>query len=270
MGGVSNLNKAFAPSYDRDSNGYVIFPRDASYRKTLFPRLKLDEHPAKANIFLVQACIDYVSEPGETVMDVMSGTGTIMTGALIGRRIVCVEIEEFYQNIITMNLEDLDKYSPGSKGMVTIIPGDCAVVLPIPVDHIIFSPPYSNILKKKTVDKWSSEHSMGGTGHYSKSSQNVGNLNDFLYSEKMNLIYKKCYESLHKGGTLTIIIKDHMESGSRIYLSRKAKELCEKIGFDAFSWHRWIPPGSSYVGIRRSRGEQVVDEEEIITMIRNK
>lgn len=260
--------RQFAPEYERDEQGFIKFPRDANYRKQLFPRLKLEEHPAKANIYLVQACIEYVSEPGQTVCDIMAGTGTIMTAALIGRRVICLEIEDFYQQILEQCLEDIDKYAPGIKDMITIIPGDCFVVLPIPLDHIIFSPPYSSIFKVKKTDKFQKETQMGGLEHYSRNPMNVGNLNDFLYNQRMERIYEKCYQSLPAGGTLTIIIKDHIEQTKRVHLSRKAKQICEKIGFEPVSWHRWLPPGSSFVGIRKSKGLEYVAEEEVITLRR--
>ena len=260
--------KQFAPEYERDEQGFILFPRDSSYRKQLFPRLKLDEHPAKANIYMVQAIVDYVSSENQTVCDIMAGTGTIMTAALIGRRVICLEIEEFYQQILEQNLADIDKYVPGISDMITIIPGDCFVVLPIPLDHIIFSPPYSSIFKVKKTDKFQIETQMGGLEHYSKNPMNVGNLNDFLYNERMGQIYKKCYETLPIGGTLTIIIKDHIEQTKRVYLSRRAKQMCEKIGFEPVSWHRWKPPGSSFIGIRKSKGLDYIAEEEIITLRR--
>ena len=61
------LSNAFAPEYPRNSDELILFPRDSDYRKELFPLLKLDEHPAKANIYLVQAIVEFVSEPEETI-----------------------------------------------------------------------------------------------------------------------------------------------------------------------------------------------------------
>jgi len=262
------MTKSFAPDYLRNENGLILFPRDSDYRKILFPRLILADHVAKANIYLVQACVEYISESGQIVMDIMSGTGTIMTAALIGRRVVCVEIEQEYQDILHMNLEDLNRYSPGIADMVTIVPGDCFVVLPLPVDHIVFSPPYASILRSKNPNKFAQESGMGKIATYSKSSQNVGNLSDFLYTQRMEQIYTKCFQSLQSGGTLTIIIKDHMENGKRVKLGLRAKQSCEQIGFESVAWHRWLPPGSSFVGIRKARGETVVLEEDIIIMRR--
>jgi hypothetical protein len=106
--------------------------------------------------------------------------------------------------------------------------------------------------------------------HNSKEGINVGELSDFMFNQRMELIYKKCYDSLPVGGTITILIKDHMKDAQRVKLSLFAKQQCERVGFEGVAWHRWLPPGSSYVGIRKARGEEVVLEEEIIVMRRPK
>jgi hypothetical protein len=108
------IKETFAPDYPRNETGLVLFPRDDRYRKELFPNFDITLHPAKANIYLVTECVKYVSEQEETVMDVMSGTGTIMVGALIGRRVICVEIGELYQGIIQQNIESMERMAPGS------------------------------------------------------------------------------------------------------------------------------------------------------------
>ena len=268
------IKDKFAPDFERNSEGLVLFPRDDKYRKELWPNFDITLHPAKANIYLVTECIRYVSEVGETVMDIMSGTGTIMVGALLGRRVICIEIGDLFQGIIQQNILDLEKREPGSGSMVTLIPGDCNLVLPIPADHIIFSPPYSSILKATHRSQFDRDtKSMMGVLNYSHNANqgvNVGELSDFLFHQQMDKIYRKCYQSLPVGGTITIIVKDHIVGGQRVSLSLKTKQQCEAIGFEPIAWHRWLPPGFSYVGIRKARGEEVVLEEEIIVLRRPK
>ena len=265
------MARAFASEYPRNDAGLILFPRDSQYRKELFPKLNLDAHPAKANIYLVQAIIEYVSESDEdTILDIMAGTGTIMVAALVNRRVICIEIEKKYCNILEQGVASLEEIAPGISDMITIIPGDCSKILPIPADHIIFSPPYSNILKKSTqfLDRLSRETLGAGLQDYSRHPDNVGNLNEFLYHQRMELIYKRCYASLPPGGTLTIIIKDHIENKVRVKLGERAKNDCEKIGFKLSDWFRWLPPGTIYSSFMRARGDLVVDEEEIIILRR--
>jgi len=261
--------KEFASEYPRNEEGLILFPRDSDYRKELFPLLKLDEHPAKANIYLVQAIVEYVSEPEETIMDIMAGTGTIMTAALIGRRVVCLDIEQPYIEILEEGANSLEAIAPGIGEMITIIEGDCLKLLPLPItDHIIFSPPYANIMKKKKLDKLSAEMIGDGLLKYSKHPDNIGNLNEFLYHQMMERIYKKTLDSLPAGGTLTIIIKDHIEKGQRMFLGERAERDCIRAGYELVLHEKWLPPGSAYVSFMRARGDVVVDDEDIIILRR--
>jgi DNA modification methylase len=260
-------DKDFASDYPRNDDGLILFPRDEDYRKELFPFLVLSEHPAKANIFLVQSIVEYVSEPEEIVMDIMAGTGTIMTAALIGRRVICIEIEDEYVSILEKAAKSLESFAPGISEMITIIPGDSAKLLPLKIaDHVIFSPPYSNIMRKKKLDKLSAEMVGNGLLKYSKHPDNIGNLNEFLYHQRMEIIYKATYNSLPAHGTLTIIIKDHIEKGERMFLGERAKKDCIRAGFELVGHHKWLPPGSAYTSFMRARGDTVVEDEDIIIL----
>jgi len=280
-----DMNVEFAPEYPVNEDGLILFSRDSDYRKELFPFLKLDDHPAKANIYLVQAIVEYVSKPEETVMDIMAGTGTIMTAALIGRRVVCIDIEEDYIKILQEGADSLERIAPGIRDMITIIEGDCLKLLPLQIaDHIIFSPPYANIMKKKGsvsqgeiipsikpgkrvfLDKLTRETLGEGMLKYSKHPNNIGNLNEFLYHQKMEIIYKKTFDSLPPNGTLTIIIKDHIKKGERMLLGERAKRDCVRIGYEVAGHYKWLPPGTIYTSFMRARGDTVVDDENIICL----
>jgi len=66
------MTKQFAPEYDLNEQGWIKFPPDSDYRKRMFPP-EVNTHPAKANVYLVQAIIEYVSEPDDILMDIMAG-----------------------------------------------------------------------------------------------------------------------------------------------------------------------------------------------------
>ena len=78
------VNREFADGYEwvafEASEGNTIqllkFPSDISYRKATFAEGVMD-HPAKANLFLVEECIKYLSDPGDMVMDVMAGSPAV-------------------------------------------------------------------------------------------------------------------------------------------------------------------------------------------------
>lgn len=264
--------KTFAPEYPRNELGWVKFPSDQSYRKSMFPK-EVNQHPAKANVFLVQAIIEYVSESEDTIMDVMAGSGTIMVGALIGRKVICVEISEKFHHLQVATLDMLESIAPGISSEISCVNLPCQVYLPIPdiANHIVFSPQYAGILKTKGRDSLTRDRQ--GTYdfvEYAKHPLNLGTMTEFIWAEEMEKVYKKCYDSITVGGSLTLIIKDHMSAGQRVPLTNKAIASCVRVGFkyDPQEHFKWQAPGMVYTFIRRARGEEVVDDEDIVVLRR--
>jgi len=238
-------------------------------RQDLFPPEAM-EHPAKYNFAMIESIIEYVSEPGDSIMDIMAGTGTIMIGALLDRNIICVEIEEKYQKVMHQAMEII---RPATDKSIIILGGDCRDILPIPVNHIIFSPPYAGMLKSKgQMDgKWKTmSYSHKHQADYSTNPRNVGNLNRFLYNQVMGKIYKLCYGSIIPGGTLTVILKDYMDKGKRIYLSDWLIRTCVGFGFENIAWFKREATGSGYQDVWRQKGVATVDDEDIVVFKRPK
>lgn len=264
----NQTSRRFAPEYPLDENGWIKFPADADYRKHMFPA-EVNTHPAKANVYLVQSIIEYVSRPGEILLDIMAGTGTLMVGALIGREVICVEISEMFHNLQVQAMTKMEEIAPGVSDHIMLINLPCQRYLPIPnlADHIIFSPQYAGIMKTKGTDKWNKD-----TGYafaeYSADPLNLGTMSDFIWAEEMRLIYKKCYETIKPGGTMTLIVKDHMEKGERVPLVNKAIIASINVGFtsDPAEHFRWAAPGMPYTSARRAKGIETVDDESIIIL----
>lgn len=260
--------KDFAPNYPRNEQGWILFPSDTTYRAELFPE-KVNSHPAKANAHLVSAIVDYVSEPGESIMDIMAGTGTILLAALEGRRVICIEISAKFSALQEQAAKFIDDIAPGSESLITLINAPCQHVLPLPCDHIIFSPPYANIMASRGKDKLTQEKTDYDMEEYMEDKQNnVGAVNEWMYHQLMEGIYRGCYESIRPDGTLTIIIKNHMKDGDEVLLSERANKTCIDIGFKPVDWFKWPAPGSVYHHIRVARGEQMVFDENIIVLRR--
>lgn len=53
-------------------------------------------HPAKGNIALWRIIIEKYTKEGETILDPMAGIGTTMVAALMGRNVICVELEQHF------------------------------------------------------------------------------------------------------------------------------------------------------------------------------
>ena len=262
--------KYFAPEYSRNEQGWILFPSDMQYRKEMFP-VEVNRHAAKANVFLIQSCIDYVSNPGQMLLDPMSGTGTLMVGALVNRTIFNIEISPKFVELQWIAVNRLEEIAPGISNNISIINSPCQTILPIPnlADHVIFSPPYAGIMKSKGKDKLTTEKTDYDMAEYTFTSPlNVGLMNDFTWAQGMELVYRKCFETLKPGGTMTIIVKDHMEKRARVPLSQAAVDACKRVGFtqDTAEWFKWLAPGSVYTHIYRARGWEVVDDEDIIVL----
>lgn len=263
--------KEFAPSFSRDKLGRVLFPRsDADLRNELFTFTDSTMHVAKCNMYMVREVVRFVSEPGETICDPFSGTGTVLVAVTLARKVICIEIESVFQDMILRNIEAMRVSYPDIEDLTNLIPGDCNKVLPVPgfCNHMIFSPPWANVLRKKSVDQFAIDAGYGSATLYTQSQDNIGNLSDFLYHQKMERVYKKFFDSITPGGTMTIIIKDRMEAGVRVEQGKRAQRDCLRIGFKELAWNKWQALGGGFAAYNRSIGQETVDEEDLITLRR--
>jgi len=258
----------FAPNYERNEDGEVIFPRDTKLHNLILPALDPTEHVAKCNMHMIQALVEYVSEVGESILDPFTGRGTILIAVSMGRKVICIEIEQPFVVMLENNLKMMRNTIPDIDEMVTLIPGDTYKILPIPnlANHAIFSPPWGNVLRKKSVDEIAKEWGYESATKYSAHPDNIANLNDFIYFQKMEKVYRKIYDSLTPGGTMTIIIKDRMEAGVRVKLGMRAKRDCERVGWEPVAWNRWRAIGGAFAAVNRAKGQETVEEEDLITL----
>ena len=265
----------FAAQYPRTPEGWIDFPVDSSIRREWFPE-SLD-HPAKANLYMMCEILEEVAGSNERIMDIMSGTGSLLLAcALLNRtnQIVLVEIEQPYHDMQIRLLEVLRLR--GHDDLVDramLLHGDCRKLMPIPVNHIIFSPHYSDILKQQESSTFDKEHSLAGRAtelirNYSNSRGNVGSANKFLYNQWMETVYKLCYLSLKPGGTLTVILMDATVDNKRVRLVDWMIRCCTKVGFSVLAHHRRYGPGTGYKKLWKSKGVNVVEDESIVIMRR--
>ena len=259
----------FAPEHPREEEtGWIKFPRDAQLRKQLFFPDEVNQHPAKMNLHLQQACIEYTgAKEGETILDPFGGTGSLMIAAIQGIRVILLEIEEGYHQLQQRAKEELDRQIKAGD-LVTLIHGDCKLLLPIPCNHIITSPPYAKALHQRTIRKGAEDDDFVKMDKlinlYSKSPRNIGALDNFHYNMVMEKVYQLCYQSILPDGTLTIILKDRIENQKRIGLTNWADKVCQKHGFKLELWEDWHPPGIQFTAINKLHGLEVVENESIL------
>jgi len=268
----------FAPDYPRDDNNWVKFPTDTTERNRVMmgwrdAGLEAD-HPAKANFWLIQEIIKHTTVPGQTIMDITAGSGTLLQALAMGRNVIAMDIAEVFvewmkltrdkivrtvapdHQVISNNLEQT--FLPSA----LILYGNCETLLPIPVDSIIFSPPYAGALA--TEGGIRSKKSMMDS--YNQEPGNLSQLSNFHYNRAMARIYKLCADSLPVGGLFTIIIKDRIDHGRRINLAVEQLRNLIEAGFEPWSWNRWLTPGHIFSKIHESHGVEIIKDEHVISV----
>lgn len=268
----------FAPQYERNERGWILFPSDVSRRKQLFV-LESMSHTAKANIYMVEALVEYCSKPGDAVMDIFGGTGTLMVGHHVGRVVWLMELNPVFVGLIKKNIAKVTADGPP---LVIFQEGACQELLKghSSVQAIITSPPYAGTFGKNSANfKEMNETELRyhqSMLTYIDDSKKRGNLapynlaamTNFMFNKELEKIYKLSFDVIRAGGYFALIIKDRIKGGVREELGMASVQMMTKIGFKIDRWERWLPPGTWFAQMARTKGQVWVDEEQLIIMRR--
>ena len=229
------------------------FPSDAKLRKKFFSPADVG-HPARANLWMIIWLVKKLTKPGDTILDPMSGAGTIIYATLLGRNVLCMELEKHLVDIQHLSWTYLKTYHNPTGKCVIVPAGDARRYLPItpPTNHIIFSPPYSHLLGRPGPKLAALAIESGASVmDYGKDVAQIGHLSYFNYLIAMKEIYKGCYQSLADDGYMALITKDFVDSrkgdafgmGGVIPLSADTIKICYEVGFELYQlWQRDAPP----------------------------
>ena len=120
---------------------------DTRRRKQFFTGASFS-HPAKLALGLQEWLFETFSRPGDIVLDPMSGSGTALIGALMGRHIILVELEPRFIKMCEDNwakIQTMPLYLGTEKmGNALILQGDARNLEGILADIVITSPPYAD------------------------------------------------------------------------------------------------------------------------------
>lgn len=278
--------KVFALGRERGEEGWLKYPLDKSLRARYYSSELLERimtHPAKQNAWLHQDICEYVSEPGETILDPFGGVGTSLLSAVLGRNVILLEIEPYYAAIIEDSIKELHvreeaarasvvndyegNLPPSSLGSMLFINSDNRLAMPgIKCDHIITSPPYGNDLAKTAEDQALTKE-VGKQGmQYTKATQNIGKLNPFIYEQVMLKVYKMMVDCVRPGGTITITHRDRTKDGERLLYIDSIVGTLLKLGMRVKLLEKWKAPGSLAARVNEKLGNEVVLDEDIICM----
>ena len=272
MNGVKSLSKAFTTVDKEADTGWLKYPRDSVMRRDLYGDYydQVLLHPAKQNAYVFKDIMEYVSVPGETILDPFGGIGTTTLAAIYGRNVVLIEVEQFYADI-AKSIADYWHSEGLSTGAVTVICQDNRQVLPFPCDHIVTSPPYGNDMPHKGEAALKDLGSASSTKriadsatHYTDSALNIGTLNKFLYVKTMDKLYKKMVASLNPNGTISITHRDRIEDGKRILYSMEIIRAMVSNGMELELWEKWKVPLHIQGQVNKKIGNEIVEDEDIL------
>lgn len=273
--------KTFAPTRERDEHGWIIYPRDTTLRRDLYPPELLEKimtHPAKQQGYACIDIVNYISNPGDTILDPFGGVGTALLAATMGRNVRLIELEGYYYGIIEQCIEHLRETGVAT-GKMFAVQGDNRLVMPLSCDHIITSPPYGNDLFQGATGASSgtSTRKLGGTveaaeknaammAQYGQNNQNIGRLNPFLYQQSMKKVYELMVRSVRPGGFIAITHRDRMKEGERILYVDSIVGSLVKLGCRVEHLDKWKVPATMQASVNKNLGAEVVEDEDIIIM----
>lgn len=264
----------FAPDYPRE-NGLIRFPSDEKRRRELFGD-EVFHHPAKMWLYLAEEAIKLYSKEGDRILDPFGGTGTTGIGALMGRYVVLMELEEVFQKILTET-----KQSWVDKGLIepsrlALLFGDSRFLLrDLPdstFDLVLSSPPYANLQVGKVKTEFTgalAKHKadLRKYGASESDFRNFGRLSRFDFQHDMIKIYRELVRVMKPGAKYVSVTKDQMNAGERYMYSMDIIRLCEQEGLRyTGDWFKWKPPGGMLAGVMRAKGAELVEDEDIIVM----
>jgi DNA modification methylase len=185
-------------------------------------------HPAKFPESLAQEFIEFFTKEGQVVLDPMAGTGSALVAALrCGRHAYGVELNPGYARLARQVLAEERAALDGkvTELVAEVLPGDATDLPELlregaapPIDYLITSPPYWDMLRARGAQTQQARRSADELDvYYSDDPADLGNVagyDDFI--ERLVGIYTNLQPCLRPRAYLTIIVKN-VKKGGRIY-----------------------------------------------------
>ncbi|MFZ2096589.1 MAG: DNA methyltransferase [Anaerolineales bacterium] len=200
---------------------------------------KVLRHPAKFPETLVMEFINFFTKSKQVVFDPMAGTGSTLVAALrCGRQGYGIELNPTYAEIAQQVLMK-EKQTLGLLAidlLCELIVGDAGNISEIistyqipPIDYVITSPPYWDMLHQRGAATQKARRSSQELDVvYSDDPHDLGNIEDYKeFIQRLSDIYIGIKPYLRPGAYLTIIVKNVKKEG-RVY--PLAWDLAGKLG----------------------------------------
>jgi DNA modification methylase len=262
------------------------FTSDLSARRRFFHESAFS-HPAKLHLGLLQRLIDLYTEPGQTILDPMAGTGSLMIAATQMRNVILRDLEPAYVDLMLCSLPIIRREAGLFAGLIDLGQGDAKTLDCPPFDHVITSPPYgfgeggrhpeklaeraarlAKVHHGHRWDKFLSEPthaSFASSFHYAGGNKNTGNKSGRSYLNDMRQIYERCAMFLPPHGKLILILKNHYRRGELKDVTSQTITVVESLGLRLVARHgRYIDNPSLWQRRRREQGLPIVDIEDVM------
>lgn len=123
----------------------IRFRNDKELRDKLYTS-EAYAHPAKGNLHMWMEMIQSYSRPGDVILDPMAGIGTSLVGALMGRHVCCLELEQHFIEPMRASWEKMRQHPMlgCEMGEVLILRADARAMPIASADAVITSPPFED------------------------------------------------------------------------------------------------------------------------------
>lgn len=256
------------------------FSVDTPTRRKLFVP-DVFSHPAKLHLGLLQRLIDKYTYPGETILDPMAGTGSLMIAATQQRNVILRDLQPEYVAMMQASVPLVHRGAGLFGGLIDIDTADAKTLECPPFDHVIFSPPYG--FEVGTKDSWERrkqrllqvdhdarwwrkfKNATSDKFCYAGGNTNSGNKSGRNYWDDMRAIYQRVIRLTPSGGLMILIIKNHYRRGVLRDIVGQTITEVEALGPGLVAKHgRLIDNPSLWQRRRKEQGLPIVEVEDVL------
>lgn len=176
----------------------------------------------------------FFTKENELVLDPFNGVAsTLKACAMLNRKGIGIELSKKWAKLGKERLENEVSNCKNQK----ILCGDSRKILKDfkseSIDYIITSPPYWNILTKKTDENKRKERiKMGLETKYGKSEDDLGNIKSYEeFLQELGKCFEECFRIMQNRKYISIIVSDFRNKSELVPFHIHVINICKDIGF---------------------------------------
>ncbi len=249
----------------------IRFKGDSATRRRFY-QAESFSHPAKMHIgMFLEMLHRYCPEPC-TILDPMSGSGTVLLAAQYGHRVIANELEQHFVLPMIESWKKIQVNGPAlgySMGQAVILRGDARCLPLLSADCVIISPPYEHqdtsahngVLANTDgfLNKMGRAYGLDGDGH--NATTNIGNLRNDAYWESMRQVYAEAWRVIKPGGIMALVLKGFTRDGQYVDLPGQTEAMLLEAGCVKHDeWRRELWSLSFWRILQKRRDPAAFDE----------